>query len=1099
MKKKYIILLFILACSVSFAQQLKPIAQKINDRKTQRIIFTPAQLFDISPASSPGNPQLSKTVGEAAILKIRPADIQDILDTKPGNIVFTIPAGQGAGIELELFRSEIFTPDFSVVAAADGRAITYSEGLHYWGIVKGDNASLAAISIFNDEIMGIISSLSKGNLVLGKIKNDPGGKHILYNESDLHAASSMHCHTPDDNISYHKKDLQQPLRISMVNCIRLYWEVNYDIFQDKGSVVNATNYVTGLFNESAIIYTNDNIPVSLSQVFVWDIPSPYTSATTPGLLGQFQAYRNSFNGDLGHLLGYAGGGGIAAGFNGLCAANLDNSQCYSGISSTYNNVPTYSWSVEVVTHEQGHLMGSRHTHACVWNGNNTAIDGCGPAAGYPYEGSCSGATIPTGGGTIMSYCHLVSVGINFSNGFGPQPAAVILNNYNNAACLTSCSGSTCLAPINTSTTNVTGTTAMFNWDAVTGAVSYNIQYRIVGTSTWSTGTSPTNFYNASGLTPGSTYEWQVQTVCSGGTSIFTGSVNFITVPLTCNIPSNLSTINISSVSATFSWSAVPGAVSYSVRYRIIGTGTWTTGTTSSLSYAATGLTPATNYEWQVQTSCAGGGTSAFSNSVNFTTLAIGQAVTIILQPEGDCGKDALIADCINCGYYNTNFGNSMEFDAIAWTNGGNISDARSLLQFDLTEIPAGSAVQSAYLSLYYDSTSSNLGHSQLSGANDAMIYEISLPWDENTVTWANQPATSTANQVYLAPSANATQDYTNIDVTAMIQDFVNDPALNYGMMVQLVTESAYRSLIFRSSDHPNSLSHPKLEVTYAPAISNCLHLKYAGCNGIDAMVSSCIPCGYDTMNSGTAPEIDAIAWTNQGNISNARSLLYWDLTSIPTNATVTSALLSLYTWNSPSNGQHDPLSGPNDAYLNKVTGPWNEYTVTWNTMPGVSTVNQVYFPASTSATQDYTNMDVTTLVQDMVTNPATNYGFMLQLVTEQYYRKLIFASSDHADPAKHPLLEICYTVPVGIMPVQNENHISVIQDFNTGTVTVRSPLDFEPGSSISLFNPAGQLVSKFDNLKGQTFTFTKPGVSRGIYFYQLVNPPEILNGKLIFK
>src|SRR5204862_2346878 len=100
------------------------------------------------------------------------------------------------------------------------------------------------------------------------------------------------------------------------------------------------------------------------------------------------------------------------------------------------------WTVEVVTHEQGHLMSSQHTHACAWNGNGTAIDGCGPAAGYPYEGSCSGAPIPSNGGTIMSYCHLLNVGINFTLGFGPQPKNAILNVINNASCLTSCTGTT---------------------------------------------------------------------------------------------------------------------------------------------------------------------------------------------------------------------------------------------------------------------------------------------------------------------------------------------------------------------------------------------------------------------------------------------------------------------------------------------------------------------------------------------------------------------------------------------------------------------------------------------------------------------------------
>ncbi len=50
--------------------------------------------------------------------------------------------------------------------------------------------------------------------------------------------------------------------------------------------------------------------------------------------------------------------------------------------------------VFTILHELGHDMGSRHTHDCVWNKNNTAIDACGGA-------KCKYLNEP---GSIMSYC-----------------------------------------------------------------------------------------------------------------------------------------------------------------------------------------------------------------------------------------------------------------------------------------------------------------------------------------------------------------------------------------------------------------------------------------------------------------------------------------------------------------------------------------------------------------------------------------------------------------------------------------------------------------------------------------------------------------------
>lgn len=74
-------------------------------------------------------------------------------------------------------------------------------------------------------------------------------------------------------------------------------------------------------------------------------------------------------------------------------------------------------------------LGSWHTQSCNWPGG--ALDNC-----VSPEGSCAAGPPPVNGGTIMSYCHLTSNGINFSHGFGAVPGAKIRDKVLNSSCLT---------------------------------------------------------------------------------------------------------------------------------------------------------------------------------------------------------------------------------------------------------------------------------------------------------------------------------------------------------------------------------------------------------------------------------------------------------------------------------------------------------------------------------------------------------------------------------------------------------------------------------------------------------------------------------------
>ncbi|MBX2974428.1 MAG: hypothetical protein KF797_15130, partial [Flavobacteriales bacterium] len=392
MKRIPTLLPMLLFAAVASAQHSAPhglVAERVEHIRNTGARFRTVPLFNTMDRSAATDQRWSRALNAAEVIRLDRSATAALLQSRDLYVSLELPE-RGSTIVLDLERVDIITDDFQVTLASTGMAADIDAGMHFRGAVRGVPGSMAAISVFPDEVMGLLSDES-GERVLGRLADDTEGDHVFYHERDLRAASDKSCHASDEDMGEDHRDDAPASGDRSVKCVRYYWEVNYDIFQGKGGAANAVNYVTGLFNQSAILYANDGISVALSEVYVWDVPSPYTSSSTSTQLSTFGSTRTSFNGDLAHLLGYTGSGGIAW-LNTICSSQTRYRMAYSDINSTYQNVPTYSWSVEVVTHEQGHNMGSSHTHACAWNGNNTAIDGCGPAAGYT-EGSCAAGPV----------------------------------------------------------------------------------------------------------------------------------------------------------------------------------------------------------------------------------------------------------------------------------------------------------------------------------------------------------------------------------------------------------------------------------------------------------------------------------------------------------------------------------------------------------------------------------------------------------------------------------------------------------------------------------------------------------------------------------
>ncbi len=381
-----------------------------------------------------------------ALLKDRPGFLQlELLDPVLGTV------------QLLLKRHEIEGPDSKVITS-DGRDIPLSGALFYRGIVEGVEGSLAAFSFFQAEVMGVISTPRKGNAVVGKLLHGGGTQdseraYAYYYESALLGNLNFQCGSAALAAEQLPVQLLPPETIFPNRCktTRIYLECDYKLYTDfNRSIQQTENYIRGLFNVVKTLYYRDSMNIEISNIFIWTGQDPFLHTDLQSILTHYSAYRrDNFTGNLAQLVttyapqqqgGIAWLGSVCQPYNGLSGPHS-----FAYIHRNYNQLPTYSWSVMVMAHELGHNLGSPHTHACSWGPNrNAALDNCAQT-----EGGCAPGPQPTNGGTIMSYCHLVAgVGINFSNGFGAEPGALIRSRVNQASCIMPSFTATLVSPTN---------------------------------------------------------------------------------------------------------------------------------------------------------------------------------------------------------------------------------------------------------------------------------------------------------------------------------------------------------------------------------------------------------------------------------------------------------------------------------------------------------------------------------------------------------------------------------------------------------------------------------------------------------------------------
>lgn len=446
--QKFTPIRFILCClallaggAAAFAQVANPQNLQIRTPKTQEPADASFRLAPFSPdAPAEG---FAQNVQKASWLRLDLAQIAPLFEQKPRFLSFDIPQPDGQTVRLQLERTDVVAAGFEA-RTADG-AVVNVPLLHYRGSVLGkpheaERPSLAAVTFSENRVMAVVSDADGKSWVLGQY-GDPQnpaaiGQYVFYKEDDLTKTNPFSCGNADaGEAKPPQADTETAQRTSPHKEVQVYVEVDNTLFNlVGGTATNAIFYTLGVFNVASWIYDREQVTIRISSLTIWSTPDPYPNSTNDlclDLLASFStAMSGGFPGDVAHLLD-GNLTGCGRGWVGiLCSNDFPRTAVSSDLAATFQFFPTYSWETMVVTHELGHNLGSQHTQWCGWPGG--AIDGC-----VPPEGNCSPGPMPSNGGTVMSYCHLNTPGVNLQKGFGPLPGNAVRNHVNGAACVQS--------------------------------------------------------------------------------------------------------------------------------------------------------------------------------------------------------------------------------------------------------------------------------------------------------------------------------------------------------------------------------------------------------------------------------------------------------------------------------------------------------------------------------------------------------------------------------------------------------------------------------------------------------------------------------------
>ncbi len=660
-----------------------------------------------------------------------------------------------------------------------------------------------------------------------------------------------------------------------------------------------------------------------------------------------------------------------------------------------------------------------------------------------------------------------------------------------------------LATTNPTTTSIDLTWTAPGDDGNTGtASSYDIRYSTstIDENNWASATLVTNeptpsaagntdTVTVSGLTSGTTYYFAIKTSdevpnvsalsnCESGTTATPDT----TAPAAV---ADLATSNPSGSSIALTWTA-PGddgstgtATSYDIRYSTstIDENNWASATPVSNeptpsaagntdTVTVSGLTSDTTYYFAMKTSDEVPNVSALSNCVPGTTLDVTAptavsnlaavsptttGITLTWTAPGDDGSTGT-ATSYDIRYSTSTINEGNWASTTSVSNPPTPSAAGNTDTVDVSGLTPGTTY---YFAMKTSDEVPNISALSNVASETTVAADITAPAAVTDLAVGN-PSETSLTLTWTAPGDDgSTGTATSYDIrysTSTIDEsnwasatpVTNEPTpsaanSNESMTVSGLTSGTTYYFALKTSDEvPNvsALSNVPSETTVAVPVDRTFQNgvspdgSYAGCE--DTWVWAYLPTG----NFGDNTYGNGMGYYNS-NIK--RSLIKFDLSSIPTIATVNSATLELYISKVDTNRTVE-------AY--QVLQPWTRYGSTWITYDGTNAWNTAgcggsgtdhasTAAASLAVTTSDLNSSITitlptSLVEGWIANSSTNNGLLLK-VTDETSGEIRFAPENDSTAANRPKLVINYTASgTDVTPP------ATVSDLTKGTVTSSS-------------------------------------------------------------